>query len=383
MSALPSVTIAVPAFNHGAYVIQALDSMLDSGLPEVEIIVCDDASTDDTAALVESWQARHVGEFTRLHLIRHRLNAGLCQSLNDIIAEARGELIHVIASDDYFLPGGLLTKTLTMAEHPEWQVAFCDGQAVGPSGELYLPSLVEDSPYVPAQLQKPEGIAAELLYHWGPPAHQMTWRRSAYQAHGGDYAYDPTVFCEDYDSALWAAGRRVLGYIPSVCQAYRYRSWPQTANRNSLRDYRDNAFVLAKHARHFEAPVARGMTLLSSIYHHVAIGDTAPVDALWRVFHAQRAVYEASLADPPEPPPPEPDPDETKVITEALKTQILHLEGQWKLTKQQLREAHARDKERSASLASLKAELDSTRHLLRYHATNPFRALRLWWNRRS
>lgn len=378
---LPSVTIAVPAFNHGRYVIQALDSMLDSGLPEVEIIVCDDASTDDTAALIEAWQARHAAEFTRLHLIRHRLNAGLCQSLNDIIAEARGELIHVVASDDYFLPGGLLTKTRTMAEHPEWQVAFCDGQAVGPSGELYLPSLVEDSPYVPAQLQKPEGIAAELLYHWGPPAHQMTWRRSAYQVHGGEYAYDPTVFCEDYDSALWAAGRRVLGYIPSVCQAYRYRSWPQTANRNSLRDYRDNAFVLAKHARHFEAPVARGMELLPSIYHHVAIGDTAPVDALWRVFHAHRDAYDASLADPQAPPPPGPDPEKTRALTDALKTQILHLDEQWKRTKQQLREAHARDKERRAQLTSLKADLAAARHRLRYHATNPMRALRLWWQR--
>jgi hypothetical protein len=209
----------------------------------------------------------------------------------------------------------------------------------------------------------------------------MTWRRSAYQAHGGEYAYDPTVFCEDYDSALWAAGRRVLGYIPSVCQAYRYRSWPQTSDRNSKRECRDCAFVLAKHARHFEAPVARGMELLSSIYHHIAIDDTAPVGALWRVFYAHRDAYDASLADPLATPPPGLDPDKTRGFTDALKAQIPHLEEQWKRAKQQLREAHARDKERHAQLTSLKADLAAARHRLRYHATNPMRALRLWWQR--
>jgi hypothetical protein len=57
------------------------------------------------------------------------------------------------------------------------------------------------------------------------------------------------------------------------------------------------------------------------------------------------------------------------------------LDEQWKRTKQQLREAHARNKERRAQLTRLKADLAAARHQLRYHATNPLRALRLWWKR--
>lgn len=64
-SSLPSITVAVPAYNHSRYVVQALDSTLESGVPEVEIIVCDDASTDDTAQLVEAWGRKHGHLFSR------------------------------------------------------------------------------------------------------------------------------------------------------------------------------------------------------------------------------------------------------------------------------------------------------------------------------
>lgn len=382
---LPSVTIAVPAFNHARHVIQALDSMLDSGLPDVEIILCDDASSDNTPDLIESWIRQHRHAFRRLHLIRHRVNAGLCASLNDIVAEATGELIHIIASDDYFLPGGLLTKTKAMVEHPEWQVAFCDGQAVGPENELYLPSLVAAAPFEPSRLT-PEGMGAELLYHWAPPVHQMTWRRSAYKVHGGDYQYDPTVFCEDFDSALWAAGRQIMGFIPQVCQAYRYRSWPQTTNRNSIREYRDTAHVLAKHARAFPPHLRAGCELLSSIHFHIAIGDHEHLEELWRQHHAGMHAYHLKIGYPANTPvgtmeasaPPATE-SAAAGIPGILRARIHDLETVLSQTKASLKHTKESLKKRNAEALQFKEELTDARHRLRYHSANPARALKLWW----
>lgn len=385
---LPSVTIAVPAFNHARHVVQALDSMLDSGLPDVEIIVCDDASSDNTADLIETWAREHGPDFRRIHLIRHRVNAGLCASLNDIVAEATGDLIHIIASDDYYLPGGLLTKTRAMVDHPEWQVAFCDGQAVGPENELYLRSLVAAAPFVPARLT-PEGMGAELLYHWAPPVHQMTWRRSAYKVHGGDYQYDTTVFCEDYDSALWAAGRQILGFIPEICQAYRYRSWPQTTNRNSIREYRDTAHVLAKHARAFPADLRAGCELLSSIHFHIAIGDHEHLEGLWRQHHAAMRAYHERIGHTPAEPvgaPPgasgDPPPATlTDGLSGVLRERIRQLERSLSETKASLKKTKESLKKRSAEATQLREELTAAQHRLRYHGANPARALGLWWSR--
>ena len=375
-SSLPSITVAVPAYNHSRYVVQALDSTLESGVPEVEIIVCDDASTDDTAQLVEAWGRKHGHLFSRFELIRHERNAGLCQSLNDIVEIARGDLIHIIASDDYFLSGGLLTKTRVMAEHPEWQVAFCDGAAVGPENELYVESLVEASRLKIEQLVT-GSMSEELLFHWGPPIHQMTWRRETYQHHGGSFAYESTVFCEDYDSALWAAAHDTLGYIPHVCQAYRCRSWPQTSDRNSIRELRDTAFVLTKHARLLEPRLRRQYELLARSLTFAAFGDMAAADALRRIHDASRETYIQRLRSPagtchdlegPEP-------------WEMLEEQLVRMEEVNHELKSLLRQTRELAKERNRTITDLTSKLKAAHHLLRYHAINPGRALRLWWSR--
>ena len=408
---LPSVSIAIPAYNHEQHVIQALDSMLGSGVPDIELIICDDASTDRTAELIEGWKQLHEGSFTRVVLLRHPRNLGLCHTLNDIVRECRGDLIQIIASDDYFLPGGIVSKTRAMVDHPEWKISFCDGQAVGQQGELYLPSIVADAKFIPSQLT-PQGMGEELLYHWSPPVHQMTWRRELYKAHGGEFEYDTTVFCEDYDSALWAAGQQILGYHSEVCQAYRYRSWPQTTNRNQIREYRDNAHVLAKNAHRFPPHVRSGYRLLSAIHFSIAIGDLAQIDSLWARHFADEAAYRQRLADPTLPPPGL-DGDASSIgVIESLKHQLAELTSQlhearvtaeresvhakdlgnqlkahangianFAELKDLLRETKATAKDRQQLIASLKSELSQAKHDLRYHGANPARALGLWWKR--
>ena len=54
----PRVSIIVPARNHADYVETALDSVLAQTHPEIELIVIDDGSTDETAAVIERWLAR-------------------------------------------------------------------------------------------------------------------------------------------------------------------------------------------------------------------------------------------------------------------------------------------------------------------------------------
>jgi glycosyltransferase involved in cell wall biosynthesis len=393
---LPFVSIVVPAYNHEAYVLQALDSMLDSGVPDLEIVICDDASTDQTPQLIEQWQQQHSHRFRRIEFIQHEQNVGLCATMNDLVTAARGDLIILIAIDDYFLPGGILAKAQAMVDHPEWKVSFCDGQAVGLKGEIYLPSIVAASKFLPERLT-PAGMGEELLYHWGNPVHQLTWRREIFAVHGGEFAYDPTVFCEDYDSAVWAAGKGFLGYLPTICQAYRLRSWPQTTNRLPLREFRDNAHVLAKHAHLFPPRVAQGYRLLSKIYFLKAINDPTE-NLLWDQHNAAAAAYRArdtstKLDTAAE----EPDHD---TYLRALETQLMEVLGKCEnqanliafleerlvsspteMHKQELRALKAERKELKRQVADLEKQGAELAHRLRYHATNPLRALKLWWKR--
>ncbi len=275
-----SVSVVIPAFNHENFVVQALSSILESGLPSVEIIIGDDASADATVIAIRNWAEMHSGKLARFIFIERPRGIGLCASLNELVGHAQGDIIHMLASDDYFLPDGLAKKTEAMLENPQWDYVFCDGQAVGFSGEIFAPSLLAAGNISQARVNS-NLAAEELLYHWEPPANLHSWRSRAFRSHGGDFEFDPTVFCEDLDAAWWALSRQKLGFVPPICQAYRHRSWPQTSTRNPSREYRDVAFILAKNAKHFEQPIAAAMMNKAHAYFNSVIGEFDMARRLW------------------------------------------------------------------------------------------------------
>jgi glycosyltransferase involved in cell wall biosynthesis len=360
----PLVTVAMPAMNHERFIQQALDSILDGGMPSVEVIVCDDASSDGTPALAREWGRRHRDRLARFELIEHRTNAGLGASLNEIVRASRGETVHILASDDYFLPGGLAAKTQALLRHPEWEGAFSDARGVGHEGQLYQASLIAAGSLEPSRLT-PSTMAEEVLYSWDTPANLLSWRRRAFKAFGGGLEYDSTVFCEDYDSVWWALSRRSLGFVPAICCAYRLRSWPQTSNRNPVREDRDVSYVLAKHARHFERPLRDAMLTFSEALFQNAIGDGEAARRALERHDRNRAAYLARLRQPvgatlPAAGASAPQPVDAASY-DALLTEL-----------RQQREVVA---DQSTEIARLRARLE-------HHSHSPLRALGLWLNRK-
>ncbi len=272
MKTLPLVTIIIPAYNHERFVQLALDSTLNSSLADVELIVCDDGSSDSTPDIVARWGEVNAHQFARFVFTRHEKNLGLSVTMNELIAASQGEIICSIGSDDIFLPGGLARINTVMLEHPEWQGAFFDGQALSPEGAIYCDSMLKASSLDLARLASHD-IAEELFYYWQEPANLIAWRRAAFLVHGGEFEYDSTVFCEDLDFAMWALGKRAFGLIQDVCYGYRCRSWPQTATRNPIRDLRDIAFVYLKYARFFPPDLAQRMRNRALGLTYAAAGD--------------------------------------------------------------------------------------------------------------
>ncbi|MDO9021293.1 MAG: glycosyltransferase family 2 protein [Deltaproteobacteria bacterium] len=103
--ALPSAdlrfSVIVPTYNRAGMILRAVGSVLASGRDDFEVIVIDDCSTDDTAAVVEA-----LGD-PRVRLVRQPLNRGVCEARNAGIAAARGRWMVMLDSDFELLPGGL------------------------------------------------------------------------------------------------------------------------------------------------------------------------------------------------------------------------------------------------------------------------------------
>lgn len=94
-TAVPVLTVVVPAYNAEPYLARALDSLV--GADGVEVLVVDDGSTDGTAALARRYEAAHPGV---VRLIS-KPNGGHGSAINAGLAEARGEYLKVVDADDW------------------------------------------------------------------------------------------------------------------------------------------------------------------------------------------------------------------------------------------------------------------------------------------
>lgn len=133
----PLVSVIIPAFNAGEGLITALQSLADQTLrwahPEsVEVLVVDDASTDNTAALAEAFAEANQG----FRVIRQSRNQGAYAARNRGLSEARGELLTVHDSDDWSHPQKLEIQCRGMQENPGWMA--CNSHWVRCTPELHF-----------------------------------------------------------------------------------------------------------------------------------------------------------------------------------------------------------------------------------------------------
>ena len=126
----PPVTVVIPAYNAARTVERALASVWRQNYPELEVIVIDDGSTDDTYLCVGTCHNPN------LRLIRLDKNRGECGAMNVGIQEARGDYIAFLDADDEWLNNKLSKQIPIIDSHPEMSFISCGGEAIAPDGSV-------------------------------------------------------------------------------------------------------------------------------------------------------------------------------------------------------------------------------------------------------
>lgn len=114
------VSIIIPSYNASAYVKEAIDSALAQTHKDIEIIVVDDGSTDDTKQILEPYIRSN-----KIHYI-YQANKGLSGARNTGIKAARGEYVALLDADDLFLPEKIEKQVEHLETHPNCDVSYCD-----------------------------------------------------------------------------------------------------------------------------------------------------------------------------------------------------------------------------------------------------------------
>ena len=119
----PLLSILVPAYNAERYIRQALTSLLKQTYPHIEILVCDDGSTDKTIEIIDSIVD------ARIKLFRNDKNRGKNYTANYLLEKSGGQYISVHDADDVSLPIRFEKQMAFLVNHPEY--ALCGTNFIG------------------------------------------------------------------------------------------------------------------------------------------------------------------------------------------------------------------------------------------------------------
>lgn len=208
------VSVIMPAYNSSAYIAEAIGSVLDQDYGNLELIVVDDGSSDDTTAL-----ARSFGEKVT---VIEQANSGPAAARNRGVMQARGELLAFMDSDDVWAPGKVKAQVDYLQQHPDVGIVYGrlirwlekeDGTFDPPPGPGSPPS---DRPVAP---DRSGWIYPELLLD------SVIWivtamvRRPIWDALGG---MDESLRCgEDYDFFIRASRICRMHELDEVLASYR------------------------------------------------------------------------------------------------------------------------------------------------------------------
>lgn len=111
----PSISAIIPCYNNGAYIGQAIESVLTQGDYPIEVIVVDDGSTDDSAEVA--------ARFEGVTVLRQP-NRGASSARNRGIAAATGDVVAFLDADDYWAPGKLTCQLEVMSSAGSTDVVY-------------------------------------------------------------------------------------------------------------------------------------------------------------------------------------------------------------------------------------------------------------------
>ena len=124
----PLVSIITPAYNRASFLHDTIQSVLKQDYPQIEYIVLDDGSTDNTKEVLAKYTGQLIWE--------SHPNMGETRTVNKGWGMAHGEIVAVVNSDDPLLPGAVSEAVAFMQAHPDVLVAYPDWNMIGPDSKF-------------------------------------------------------------------------------------------------------------------------------------------------------------------------------------------------------------------------------------------------------
>jgi glycosyltransferase involved in cell wall biosynthesis len=224
----PLVTALVPTYNGAAFIMRTLESLAAQTWPHLEILIGDDCSTDDTLEVVRRFAADH----PNTRILQRGANLGWLRNSNDLMANARGELMFFAFHDDVVAPIYVEKLVRALAGNERAVLAFSDMEVHELDGHLEL-HVFDELEGLRSAMARGRVMVRRPGYWWVP--NRGLFRASAFAEVGGIHPNEHGEYSADW---TWLLGLSLVGEfvrVPEVlCTKYYTegslsKRWPHDA----------------------------------------------------------------------------------------------------------------------------------------------------------
>jgi glycosyltransferase involved in cell wall biosynthesis len=207
----PLVSVITPSYNQGQFIKRTIESVLSQNYTNIEYIVIDGGSTDDTINILKSYN-------DKISWISEP-DKGQSDALNKGLAMAKGQIIGWLNSDDLYLPGAINTAVSVLTKNPEFELVYGKGYIIDKEDNI-TGSCVNTAPYKP-------NILSEGCIICQPAAF---FTKSLVDKVGG---INPELhYCMDYDLWIRMSKNTKFWYLSDYLASFRLYEECKTMSKN-------------------------------------------------------------------------------------------------------------------------------------------------------
>lgn len=301
MDSLPLVTIGAVNYNHSRFIIEALDSIKQQTYPNIQLIIVDDFSTDNSVSLINEWLKTYDKP---VQFIAHPKNMGAISGVNDVLQNATGKYLSMIATDDAFMPDKIRSQVEMFAQQTgNVGMIYGDSVMIDETGNIVYPSMFEH--YHGKNFNPPSGhifkeILKDFYFFWQASLIDLAMFKKI------NFTFDAKVIADDWDLELaMSRNYEVYGYKTIQAKYRRVNTGITLTNwvPDKMDKVRKSQFLMIKKYYHHHlntsddkrAIVKKLKRLYWEIYYHKNTLYKEKVSLYWQIFTCSRSMKDLVL----------------------------------------------------------------------------------------
>jgi len=153
-NSIPLVSIIAVCYNHSKYAVECLNSIVSQSYENIELIIIDDCSSDNSVQLIKHWMRKNQ---VNCKFIAHEKNVGICRTLNEGLEKCCGYYVQLIATDDVLYKNKIKDQVRLLESEKSSGYSYTNFSLINEQGEVL------ENQHYPENYSPPEDLFREML----------------------------------------------------------------------------------------------------------------------------------------------------------------------------------------------------------------------------